>query len=209
MIIQNIKRKWRAKGHGIHSPFAFDFVTKVFSDHSHFYAFQDIEALLKANQLKSVYPKLHRLSYRMVRKYKPGSILEINSGKGINTLYIASAAENSRCVCLESDTSKTSLAQKLLWEINRKVFFEKEIKVPEKFNALFLHTENMADIDLETLFEASEVDSFWVIHSIRTASGKKLWKRIVNDTRATVTFDAKDIGIVFLKKSFNPLNYLI
>jgi hypothetical protein len=36
------------RGHGIHSPFVFDFVKKVMNDSRHFYAFDPIEQIRKS-----------------------------------------------------------------------------------------------------------------------------------------------------------------
>ena len=36
------------KGHGVHSPFVFSFITKVLNDERHFYAYETIEQLRQA-----------------------------------------------------------------------------------------------------------------------------------------------------------------
>ena len=104
-----------AKGHGIHSPFVFSFITKVLNDDRQFYAFEEIENmrnLLFINQQKisiedfgagsriyknserrigeiaksSLKPKkFGQLLFRIVNQYAPKSILELKIA--INLAY--------------------------------------------------------------------------------------------------------------------------
>ncbi len=209
MIFDFIRRKLRAKGHGIHSPFAFHFVTRVFSEKSRFYAFDDIAALLEEHRVACRADReLCHLSYRIVREYKPGAILEVHSGEGVNTLYIASANKSSSCCCIETDADKISRASRLLSRMGCNVLFSGEVDLSARYDALFLNISDKT-VDVETLFRISAEECFWVINPIRTGYGRSIWRQIANDARATVTFDAKDTGIVFLKKGFNKLNYFI
>ncbi|MDB5249497.1 MAG: class SAM-dependent methyltransferase [Segetibacter sp.] len=108
------------KGHGVHSPFVFDFITKVMNDSRHFYAFETIEkqrrrlmhdnALLtiedfgagstvtKSNQRKvsniaksALKPKkFGQLMFRMTDYYQANTIVELGTSLGITTAYLAS-----------------------------------------------------------------------------------------------------------------------
>jgi len=110
------------KGHGIHSPFVFDFVTKVLNDHQTYSAFGPIEQLRRRlhsddNRLEikdlgagSVYnathtrsiaaiakhaakpPRLGRLLYRLARHYQPATIVELGTSLGLSTAYLAAGA---------------------------------------------------------------------------------------------------------------------
>jgi len=108
------------KGHGVHSPFVFDFITNVLNDNRHFYAYDDIENLRqklysnktvltiedfgagssvsKSNQRKisdiarsALKPKKYsQLMFRMVDFYKVNTIVELGTSLGITTSYLAS-----------------------------------------------------------------------------------------------------------------------
>lgn len=110
------------KGHGIHSPFVFDMVTKVFNDKQHYVAYQTIEAVRSALKKESRVisiddfgagssksatnersvgsiaqnalkpPKFGQLFYRLVKNYQPHTILELGTSLGITTSYLAAAA---------------------------------------------------------------------------------------------------------------------
>lgn len=119
------------KGHGIHSPFIFDFVTNVLNDHRHFYAYDSIELLrtrlladptildvedfgagsaLQATNKRSIASiaknaaknkKLCRLLFRIVQYYKPNIILELGTSLGISSAYMAAANLNAAVVTIE------------------------------------------------------------------------------------------------------------
>lgn len=108
------------KGHGVHSPFVFDFITNVINDDRHFYAYSFIEdcrqdlltnnkiltiqdfgagsSVAKSNQRKvkdiarsSLKPKkFGQLMFRMVNYFRPGTIAELGTSLGITTAYLAS-----------------------------------------------------------------------------------------------------------------------
>lgn len=118
-------------GYGIHSPFVFEFVTKILRNHDEKPVYAEIEGLRKRLQSSqervtyedpgagsailpvkdrkiadiakaaSISRKYGRLIYRMVEKYAPGIILEIGTSLGISTLYLAKANEKAQVYTLE------------------------------------------------------------------------------------------------------------
>ena len=114
------------KGHGIHSPFVFDFITNVLIDKKQYPSYPKIEAIratLKANKItievedfgagsnslrsnnrvikdianSSLKPKKYaQLLYRMVQYYKPNNVLELGTSLGVTTAYLALANEAAK-----------------------------------------------------------------------------------------------------------------
>ena len=129
------------KGHGIHSPFVFDFVTKVLNDHRSFYAYEQLEALrhsLKQNDTlleindfgagsriiknnfrkvssiaqSSLKPKkFAQLLFRMVNFYKPALILELGTSLGVTTGYLAAAKNDAQVITMEGATAVAAVAK--------------------------------------------------------------------------------------------------
>ena len=119
------------KGHGIHSPFVFDFIKNVLNDKRHFYAFDNIETLrekllkdkaiievedfgagssiAKTNQrsIQSIArhaaksKKYGQLLFRIVNYYQPKYILEFGTSLGISTAYMAAANTKAKVVTME------------------------------------------------------------------------------------------------------------
>lgn len=129
------------KGHGVHSPFVFNFITEVLNDDRFFYCYKPIEQLrqqLLANETRitvqdigagsrifknaersicsiaasSLKPaKYARLLFRMVNYLQPQHILELGSSLGITTAYLASANINTTVFTIEGSPSVANVAQ--------------------------------------------------------------------------------------------------
>ena len=130
-----------SKGHGIHSPFVFTFITEVLNDDRTFYAYADIEAVrnsllhdqrtliiedmgagsrvIKEKQRciasiasSSLKPvQFSQLLFRMVNYYQPQTILELGTSLGITTSYFAAANPKARVITLEGAMSIAAVAK--------------------------------------------------------------------------------------------------
>jgi predicted O-methyltransferase YrrM len=119
------------KGHGIHSPFVFDFISKILNDEDEHPEYAKVESLRKKllrdktvltvedygagatpspSNKRSVASisrravksqKFGQLLYRMVRHYAPRSIIELGTSLGVTTCYLALANPNSNVITLE------------------------------------------------------------------------------------------------------------
>jgi predicted O-methyltransferase YrrM len=128
------------KGHGVHSPFVFAFITKVLNDDRQFYAYRSIENLrqllladdrtvsvedmgagssktssntrkIKDIARTSLKPKkFGQLLFRMVDHYSPANILELGTSLGITTTYLASAKTGSAVTTMEGASAVADIA---------------------------------------------------------------------------------------------------
>lgn len=130
------------KGHGIHSPFVYDFVRKVLIDKRHFYAYNQVEALRrkllhnetiievedfgagstisKTNQRSIASIARHaakskkwaQLLFRIVNYYQPEHILELGTSLGISTAYMALANPQAQVVTAEGSAAIAAQAKR-------------------------------------------------------------------------------------------------
>ncbi|MBA2250089.1 MAG: class I SAM-dependent methyltransferase [Chitinophagaceae bacterium] len=133
-----------AKGHGIHSPFVYDFVENVLQNKKNFSACQDIEQLRKKllqderlinvtdhgagsamltarkKKVKDIArtslknKKFAQLLFRIVGYYKPKTIIELGTSFGITTAYMASANPDAKIYSIEGSTEIASVAHATL-----------------------------------------------------------------------------------------------
>lgn len=129
------------KGHGIHSPFVFELVTKVLNDKTNYEVYRKVElqrSLLLGNEtiievddfgagsvkgLKkqrvvqqiaatSLKPKKYaQLLYRLVQYFQPKQVLELGTSLGITTSYLASAQLSPQVVTMEGSPAIAAIAQ--------------------------------------------------------------------------------------------------
>ena len=126
-IPEKLYRKIRYhKGHGVHSPFAYNFITNVIEEKLPYYIFEDIERkrrklLACKDVIKFVNPKgvlkektiseitssetqsnrYGALLFRFVNFLQCKSVLQIGASTGIMTLYMAAPRKDMQCVVLE------------------------------------------------------------------------------------------------------------
>ncbi|MGB8192082.1 MAG: class I SAM-dependent methyltransferase [Chitinophagaceae bacterium] len=130
------------KGHGIHSPFIFQFVQQVLNDHKKYYAYNEIEAVRKQmlkdpslidvedkgagstatkSKTRSISQIAHtalkpkkyaQLLFRMVNYYQSNHIIELGTSLGITTAYLAAARTGARLVTIEGSPAIAEKAAK-------------------------------------------------------------------------------------------------
>jgi predicted O-methyltransferase YrrM len=130
------------KGHGIHSPFVYDFVRQVLNDKRNFYAYGQVESLRKkllqneavinvedfgagsainkTNQRSVASIARHaakskkwaQLLFRIVNYYQPATILELGTSLGISTAYMAMANPRARIITAEGSAAIAAEANK-------------------------------------------------------------------------------------------------
>ena len=123
------------KGHGVHSPFVFNFIKQVKNDRRKFYAYQTVEALrayakkdlttievidygagsvtgaTKKRTIQSITksaakpPYIAQLLFRMVQFYNPSLMVELGTSLGVTSSYLASANLKGQLVTFEGDPS--------------------------------------------------------------------------------------------------------
>lgn len=211
-IISWLQRQKQSRGHGVHSPFAFHLITRVIHSPHAYYAFYDIPKLLEREGIE---PRLitpyNHLTFRLQHHFKPANVLEINTGEGVNTLFLRAAHPGARFTCVENDFSKISVARKLHANYPGSLSFVSSIPSRDEasFDAIYLRLEEEAFPTIDTLLRLGHEKSFWVIHPIRKGAGKLFWKEIVNDERINATFTLKETGIAFPWPSLTPCSYRV
>jgi predicted O-methyltransferase YrrM len=128
--------------HSVHSPFVFDFYTKIIKDKTLFPDFEKIEILRK--ELKNNFekieindfgagsevdnsndrtiasiskyseknPSLAQLIFRIIKNQKPGTILDLGTSLGITTLYQAKANPLGKVYTFEGCPNTAAIAEK-------------------------------------------------------------------------------------------------
>jgi predicted O-methyltransferase YrrM len=130
-----------SKGHGIHSPFVFEFITKVLNDRTAYPEYEIVEKLrgilLQDETVLSVDdfgagsakdktptrtvaaiaanaakpPKFGQLLYRMVKYYRPHRIVELGTSLGLSTSYLSLAGRGSKVFTMEGAPSVAARAR--------------------------------------------------------------------------------------------------
>ncbi len=136
------------RGHGMHSPFVFEFITKILIDKKKYPAYREVESLRhqllndqslltvqdfgagssvdKSNQrsIASIAKnaakpaKFGQLLHRMARQYQPTTILELGTSLGISTSYLSLANPGASIITLEGAGSVAEKARQNFKTLN-------------------------------------------------------------------------------------------
>ncbi len=131
------------KGHGIHSPFVFDLVTKVLGGKHSYYAFSQIEDYRKelktSNEIvevidfgagshvmknsnrkvsdiykNSAIRKKHgEILFRLINSYRSKTIVELGTSLGVSTIYLALPNRQNRVYTIEGCPKTAGMAAKI------------------------------------------------------------------------------------------------
>ena len=130
------------KGHGMHSPFVFEFITKVLNDKTAYPEYEKVETLRhqllndhtvlevedfgagsvidkkKKRSISSIAKnaakpkKFGQLLFRMVKYYQPATILELGTSLGISTSYLSLARSEAKLITMEGSKEIAEVAKR-------------------------------------------------------------------------------------------------
>ncbi len=114
------RRYNRSKGHGIHSPFAFNFVLKVLRERCAYYAYVNIqhrrETAKKMARFTGRHPKMisfknAKMVFRITNFFNPGTILQIGTNYGVSLTAMLDVSSNSRIVLYQDGAKHEKIYQ--------------------------------------------------------------------------------------------------
>ncbi|NDV78618.1 class I SAM-dependent methyltransferase [Dysgonomonas sp. 511] len=205
------------RGHGIHSPFVFNLITKVIEEKAPYHAYDDIKEVLQRNGDKNLkLTKANLLSFRLMNYFEAQNILEIGSGFGANTLCLTAHSADSICTCIETSEDKGRVAETLYSEWPRNIKLLKASELPfldKKQDCIYVDLNHFrlfkSDLIRCLEYHSSE-KTFIIVKGIRTNKRcQALWKEIINMDGRTAVLDLFNIGILFFDKKLYKWSYQI
>src|SRR6185437_801493 len=232
------------KGHGVHSPFVFDFIVHVLNDKKKYECYKKIESLrqqlLQNNSTidvedfgagSAVIPfkerkvnaiaksslknkKFAKLLYRIVKYYKPETIIELGTSFGITACYLAAGNKNADVNTFEGSKEIARIARQNFAAANLQNinliegnFSDTFLKVLQKLitvDLAFVDGNHRREATLDyflNLLKKSTNTSIFIFDDVHwSGEMEEAWKQIQDHHAVTLTIDLFFIGLVF----FNP-----
>jgi predicted O-methyltransferase YrrM len=219
------------RGHGIHSPFVYNLITKVIEERRRYYSLDAVELigkqlLFKEGSIvkrKAISPKHGALLFRLTNYFQTQNVIQIGGTTGLSTLYLTSYANGINCISLENIPEYLPIARRI---------YDKAAKTPvdirdgdykqtlpqalqdmkqpdlvffnlrhEQADWLWLFHKCMEYIHDDTLFVFEDIKSG---HQVR-----EHWKQVCAHPGVTVAIDLSSTGIVFFNKKLHKRTYLL
>jgi predicted O-methyltransferase YrrM len=240
------------KGFGVHSPFVFHLVSRVLPIHddenlkliktfrrSFFHDKRTIQtsnsgagskvhrwqgrSIRQIVTRSSIRHKYGRVLYTLVQEFKPAEIIELGTGIGISTAYLAKACPKSKIISIENDKGKMTFASALLKRLDiRNVTlvngtFNENLPVflNETRQPLFVfidgdHTYEGTMNYFREVKKFSNPDTIIVFDDIRWSQGmEKAWAEIKSDMDVKISIDLFFMGIVFFREGIPKQDFVI
>lgn len=212
-------------GYGVHSPWAYNFIENVINEHNAYYAYDYLYEHWKRSpeDLPQYGENMDKLLFRLTNFVGPQFILEVGTGAGVSTAYMACVNSKSTCVTIDAGNPhqrkidnnlkrfkniKYIITKNPLQDITAILEQNRQNNIPLDMVHI-AHTDS-PDIIFETLLPYVNSKTLFVVNNInRSTKSKEWWKQIKNDPRVGVTFQFKRFGLVFFDLKMNKIDYIL
>ena len=227
-----LKRHHRSKGHGIHSPFAYNFVRFVLREKSPYYCYEDMSELLQAviDSLRDVkrHPRVislkgQKMLFRITNRFNPMFIMQVGTCYGMTASTMLNVSSQSRLWLYEPNLSEFPVVAQVLAPYLDSIECYNSLDVAFGDYANSLPTGEMPFVlvnsvpqheDLDTLKHslASMIDNDCVIvirNIHRSDSNKQLWFHLKESMSHGQSFTNEKTGVIVARKSLNLEHFFL
>ncbi len=234
------------RGHGMHSPFIYELITRVLADKQAYEDYAAVENLrgrllndhrsievedygagsgLDSSRTRKVSAiarnaakprKFGQLLYRLVRHYKPATIIELGTSLGLSTAYLSMGNTNATLISLEGASSIAGLARENLHALsitnatvvegNFDQTLSSILTSRDRVDFVFVDGNHRQEPTLRyfnQLLEKIHGGSILVFDDIHWSREMELaWEEIKAHPRVRCTVDLFFIGLVFFREEF-------
>ncbi|MDR0745355.1 MAG: hypothetical protein LBF17_02525 [Mediterranea sp.] len=185
-------------GYGVHSPFAFNFITNVIYEKTPYYAYRELENGKRPDHTSkkrenSHLKKVNRLLFRLINWAQPLTIIDSGCSQ-ITSGYLRAAKKEAEYIALASMDTIGLLQE-------RSIDF---LYIDRPEDTAFM--ESLFEYGVERVRDRSMIVIWNIYHSTAT---KAFWKQVITDERVGITFDLYDLGILFFDKSKIKQHYTV
>lgn len=243
--------------HGVHSPFVFDLVTKCFYDNKKYPEYSTLkkyrESLLQNHNtinvtdfgagskvFKSNIREISKIAktagitqeraallFRIVKYFKPESILEIGTSVGLATAALSAGNPSAKIITLEGcpETSKTAQLQFKNFGLENihaivsefETFLENRQPTTGNrqptYQLIYFDGNHQKQATLQyfdLLLPTATNDSVWIFDDIHWSDDmEQAWELIKKNPKVTVTVDTFQWGLVFFRKEQQKEHFVI
>jgi len=224
------------KGHGIHSPYLYRFITSVLQEKNPFYCFKQIEtqrkkiynenfSILKnhSKRLRSKDAFNGQIIFRIIEGASFKTLLELGTYIGIETLYMAMAKPDAKCFSVTKSAELAGLALKSFHEQDLNQINLHLIKPQEDLATILKELDSLDFVlfnyisDPQETFELfkkclslNNIGSIFVLMDIhKNPKMDAVWKKIRSHEKVQISIDTYDLGILLFNPELSKKNYVL
>ena len=227
-----LRRHHRSKGHGIHSPSAYNFVRNVLREKSPYYCYDDMKEMRQAviDSLRDVknHPRVisfkgMKMLFRITNYFNPQRIMQVGTCYGLTAATMLNVSSQSSLWLYEPHIDSYPVIGNVLADYidsiecynNLDVAFEDyEQMLGDNQRPFVLVNSVPESADFETLkqrllsmLQGECVLVFRNIH--RSASVKRLWRHLKQSMMHGQSFTNEKTGVIVAKQSLNLEHFFL
>lgn len=192
------------KGHGIHSPYLYRFISSVIQEKYPYYCFEQLENQSEfadsyiSRQQYNKDKRCGQILFRVIQNAQFLHLLELGTTTGFETQFMSMANPKAKCISISksADLATSTILNQL--QTLDFVFFNKMAgyqNILDWFNLCFGIKNN---------------DSIFIFKDIHeNPDMKNAWKKIKTKEGVQVTMDIYDLGIALFKPELEKRNYVL
>lgn len=208
--------------HELDSPFVYAFTRYIIEDDRNFYIFPLAklffqEAKSRKEAFYAVPPTSGQRLFRAVHHFRPDKALEIGTGDGLSTIYLATAMLSGDLFSIEPNSKQAAFAKKRVEQLGlpnvQITYASPEQAVPllltelEPIDFVFFHqtTPGKAIEDLfDLLLPGLSTQSVLVLSGIHQNPEKRAtWEKLYKRSEVTLSIDLFELGFLFFDTAFH------
>jgi hypothetical protein len=216
----------------VHSPFAYALITQVIGEQSPFY---DYDTILRLRQQYSplishlpkfvsrrmMSTKLLFLLYRLVNRFNPEHILELENQGGLVSYVLGMPNTKSEVISIGTDLEQIEQTNRLRnqeephnMRLIHSSLTEGLRKLPENYKADFVFIHRSACVDSEALYEAViprlQTHTVVVVEGINAdRQARKMWNFFRYSSAVRVSMDLYEMGIAIYDDQLFKQHYIV
>lgn len=227
-----LSRYHASNGFGIHSPFAFYFVTKVLREKLPYYCYDEIEKNRKQliNSLKKVarHPRIissknAKLLFRVTNYFNPNYILQIGSNYGISLQTMLRVSQCSEVYLYDRDLSRYEVTKKILINNKERITLSEDVETLINSYTKVLTENSMSSFVLINSIEQEEFELVSkYLQSIISQEGvvimrnlsssalmRELWNKGKENAYYGMTFSNEKVGFMVVNPKLPRQDFLL
>lgn len=190
-----LKRIRHRCGYGVHSPFAFSFITDVVYEKGSYYCYRTLHEQRRwgRNALSRRFSeKINRLLFRIANYCQPRTVVTFGATPSVDS-YIAAARRSAQVVrCKAVANPSTAL--------------------PESIDLLYVDADSaeVTEQIFTDVLPRLEEQSVCIVMGISYSKEmKQLWQRLKMNEKVGITFDLYDLGVIFFDRKKIKQHYIV
>lgn len=191
-----LRRVRKRRGYGVHSPFAFLFLSDVVYETLPFYAFTELDKQLKWQQRFRLRRYLHLL-FRLVNYLQP-EVLVFGGGSALERDYLCAACPNAKVKEYGIGGAETTNDP------------GESVKIPMNTGKIVVTSDEYGKKSLVFLSEPNDEALSWITSGgMLVLANVHRYKDWWASVPKVVSFDLYDVGIAFFDKKYNKQDYIV